>query len=330
MAVYTSLERAEIEEFLTRYDAGELLSFKGIAEGVENSNFFLLTTQGKFILTLFEKRMSESDLPYFTGLMEYLSDKGIDCPRPLRDRVGEMIQKLKGKSALIVTFVEGTGFNPESPLAHHPDVAKLLGKFCAELQIAAKDYRHERANSLALAGWETLAKEIGVRAEDIEPGLGALIEDELAYLKRNWPQGLPQGPVHADLFPDNVFYMEAGGALCLSGVIDLYFACNDMWMYDFAICLNAWAWAYQSDSWHFLPEFAKELVRAYDATRAHRGEAVIAAEKDALAVLCRGAALRFLLTRTYDWLNHPPGALVTPKNPKEYIAKLRYWRELDR
>jgi homoserine kinase type II len=327
VAVYTALDAGDIDVFLTQYDIGELVAFQGIAEGVENSNFLIETTQGKFILTLFEKRVSERELPYCIGLMEHLSKRGVNCPRPVYDHRGNQLNKLKNKPALIVTFIVGHGLDV---LNLNGQVNALLGAFCATMQVTAKDFcpprGYNRANTLSLAGWQMLAEDIGERAEDIEPGLTSLIAQEITYLKEHWPQGLPHGPIHADLFPDNVFFVEDRNEnkdTELTGVIDLYFACDDMWMYDFAICANAWTFNAQ---YGFILENALPLLLAYKNTRASKGEPVNAAEIEALTVLCRGAALRFLLTRTYDWLNHPPGAQVTRKNPKEYIVKLRYWQ----
>lgn len=306
MAVYTPLTSEEISGFLACYDLGALVAYHGITEGVENSNFLLRTTQGKYILTLFEKRTKAEDLPYFVGLMGHLNVRGIPCPKPITNREGIILQALKGKPALIVSFLDGHPATP--PQAYH---LQLLGDLCARMHLAAADFPLRRTNALSLEGWARYAEKIGARAEEIEPGLAGLIRRELTSLEAQWPAGLPGGPVHADLFPDNVFFIGKH-----AGVIDFYFACNDAFAYDLAITVNAWCF----DKEHrFLPESAAALLAAYQSIRPLTAE-----EKAAFPILLRGAALRFLLTRAHDWLFHPEGAQVTPKDPLEYARKLKY------
>ncbi|MDQ0510283.1 homoserine kinase [Ancylobacter amanitiformis] len=310
MAVYTDVTPEELEAFLSTYELGRLRAFKGIAEGVENSNYLLQTEAGSFILTLYEKRVNPADLPFFIGLMEHLATRGIDCPQPVRNRDGVALGTLAGRPALIATFLIGTSVR--RPSAAH---CAALGAALAGLHKAGADFTAQaRVNALSVAGWRPLFDQAGARADTVAPGLAALIADELAVLEPNWPKGLPTGVIHADLFPDNVFFTDGR----LSGLIDFYFACNDLLAYDVAICLNAWC--FEPDGAYNLTK-GRALLAGYQAERA-LDEAEIAA----LPLLARGAALRFLLTRLVDWLNVPPGALVRPHDPLEYLRKLRFHR----
>ncbi|RYC32605.1 homoserine kinase [Lichenibacterium minor] len=309
MAVYTDVSDAELSAFLDRYDMGALLSCKGIAEGVENSNYFVHTEGGNFILTLYEKRVSADDLPFFIGLMDHLASRGLNCPRPVRDRAGEALGTLNGRPAALVTFLDGVWI--KQPSAEH---CGALGRAMAELHRAGADFPLRRPNGLSVDSWPALFAAAGPGADGVAPGLSALVREELAVLADRWPRGLPEGVVHADLFPDNVFFLGDR----LSGLIDFYFACTDALSYDLAVCLNAWCFAPDGA---FDPARGRALLDGYRAVRP-----LSAAEVEALPVLARGAALRFMLTRLVDWLNVPPGALVRPKDPKEYLAKLRFHR----
>jgi homoserine kinase type II len=255
MAVYTDVAAEDLGAFLDGYDLGELLSYKGIAEGVENSNFLVHTSRGYFILTLYEKRVAPEDLPFFLGLMEHLAARGLTCPQPVKNRAGEVLGKLAGRPAAVITFLDGMWIR--RPSAAH----------CAAVGQA---------------------------------------------LEAQWPRALPQGVIHADLFPDNVFFLGDK----LSGLIDFYFACTDTLAYDVAICLNAWC--FEADHSYNITK-GRALLQAYARVRP-----LSDAERAALPLLNRGAALRFLLTRLVDWLNVPPGALVKPKDPLEYFRKLRF------
>jgi len=309
MAVYTEVDDEELIAFLATYELGPLLSCKGIAEGVENSNFFLHTGAGSFILTLYEKRVDENDLPFFLGLMEHLSARGLTCPQPVKNRDGAALGRLAGRPAVIVTFLDGYS-------VHHPEPTHCaaLGEALAQLHLAGEGFTLARSNSLSVAAWRPLFMPSAARADEVEPGLRALIGAELDHLESHWPEGLPQGVIHADLFPDNVFFIGE----TLSGLIDFYFACTDALAYDLAVCLNAWCF----DAGHrFDPARAAALVGAYGRRRP-----LGAAEIAAFPTLARGAAMRFLLTRFVDGLNVPPGALVKPKDPREYLAKLRFHR----
>ena len=307
MAVYTDVAAEELGAFLSAYDLGELLAYKGIAEGVENSNFLLHTSRGYFILTLYEKRVAAGDLPFFLGLMEHLAARGINCPLPVKNRAGTALGRLSGRPAAIVTFL--TGMWVRRPNAAH---CAGLGRALAELHLAGADFPMRRQNALSVEGWRALHETAKSRADGVQAGLAAAIAAELDVLAARWPRDLPQGVIHADLFPDNVFFLGEK----LSGLIDFYFACTDTLAYDVAICLNAWC--FEADHSYNVTK-GRALLQAYAERRA-----LSAAELDALPLLARGAATRFLLTRLVDWLNVPPGALVKPKDPLEYYRKLRF------
>jgi len=307
MAVYTDVSAEDLGKFLSGYDLGALLSYKGIAEGVENSNFLVHTGTGYYILTLYEKRVAAADVPFFLALMEHLAARGITCPQPVKDRDGRALGELCGRPAAIVTFLEGMWMR--RPDAHH---CAAVGEALARMHLAGADFSGRRRNALSVEGWRPLFEQAAERADSVQHGLRSTIEQELAALENAWPRNLPQGVIHADLFPDNVFFLGDK----LSGLIDFYFACTDTLAYDVAICLNAWC--FEQDHAYNVTK-GKSLLSAYMRTRA-----LSPAELDALPLLARGAALRFLLTRLVDWLNVPPGALVQPKNPLEYFRKLRF------
>ncbi len=307
MAVYTEVSAEALTAFLSTYDLGQLRSCKGIAEGVENSNFLLQTTAGRYILTLYEKRVNVADLPFFLGLLEHLAARGLTCPQPVHNRDGRALGELVGRPAAIVTFLDGVWM--KSP---GPEHCRALGGALAGLHRAGADFPMRRANALSLTAWPTLFEAARSRADDVAPGLVRDTEAELAFLHRNWPADLPTGVIHADLFPDNVFFLEGR----LSGLIDFYFACTDAYAYDLVICLNAWCFDTSGD---FQAAKARALLEGYQSVRALGPR-----EIETLPVLARGAALRFMLTRLVDWLNVPPGAMVKPKDPLEYRAKLKF------
>jgi homoserine kinase type II len=310
MAVYTEVTDEDMAAFLEGYDLGGLLSCKGIAEGVENSNYLLHCEAGFFILTLYERRVAEADLPFFLGLMEHLAERRITCPQPVKNRKGVALGRLAGRPAVIVTFLDG--ISVRRPVAQH---CAMIGETLARLHDAGSDFTITRPNALSVDGWEALFRAAELRADNVLPGLAVAAADELSYLERHWPKHLPSGVIHADLFPDNAFFL--GGKL--SGVIDFYFACNDMFAYDIAICLNAWC--FEPDS-SFNITKGMALLDGYQRIRPLTAE-----EAEALPLLARGAALRFLLTRLVDWLNVPEGALVRPKDPIEYVKKLRFHQQ---
>ena len=307
MAVYTEVNDEALGAFLEGYDLGRVVSFKGIAEGVENSNFLMRTEAGQFILTLYEKRVKEADLPFFVGLMEHLSKRGVICPQPVRAKNGEALGRLAGRAAAIVTFLDGLWIR--RPRAEH---CGQVGEALARMHEAGLGFALRRANALSIEGWPALFAAAEARADEVAPGLAAETAAELAALQAAWPAGLPSGVIHADLFPDNVFFLSGK----LSGLIDFYFACNDSFAYDLGVCLNAWC--FEPDG-QFNVSKGMAMIRGYEKRRP-----LTAAEVEALPILARGAALRFMLTRLVDWLNVPAGAKVTPKNPLEYLTKMRF------
>lgn len=311
MAVYTEVSDEDLAIFLADYDVGALLSMKGIAEGVENSNFLLHTERGSFILTLYEKRVVPEDLPFFLGLMEHLAGQGLVCPRPVTTRAGAALGRLAGRPAAIVTFLEG--LSVRRPAQEH---CAETGAALADLHRFGANFPQQRANALSLAGWRPLYESARADADTICNGLSDFLAAELAFLEAHWPTDLPQGIIHADLFPDNVLFLGEK----VSGLIDFYFACTDAFAYDLAICLNAWC---------FEPDGAYNITKGSRMIAAYQGKRVLSPrEVEALPVLARGSALRFALTRLVDWLNVPPGALVQPKNPMEYVQKLRFHQRI--
>jgi homoserine kinase type II len=309
MAVYTEIGDEELRAFIALYDIGEVLSCKGIAEGVENSNFLLTTEQGNFILTLYEKRVAPKDLPFFIALMDHLAHQGVASPTPVRARDGEALRELCGRPAAIVTFLNGMW-----PRRIEPFHCAALGGALAGLHRAGASFAMRRRNDLGPAGWRRYYEACAARADEVQAGLAGELGEELAFLEAAWPRRLASGVIHADLFPDNVFFRDRE----VSGLIDFYFACTDFLAYDLAICLNAWC--FEPDG-SFNVTKARLLVGQYRAARP-----LAAAELTALPLLARGSALRFLLTRLYDWLNQTAGALVRPKDPLEYLRKLRFHR----
>ena len=308
MAVYTEVSDDELALFIASYDVGALLSYKGIAEGVENTNYLVHTVKGPYILTLYEKRVTPADLPFFLGLMEHLARAGL-TPTPVRDRQGRLLRELAGKPAALVTFMEGVWLRRPQP-TH----CAALGRAMAELHLAGQGFKLRRVNALGVAGWRPLYARFQARADEITPGLAAMIESELDRLEAGWPRDLPEGIVHADLFPDNVFFLGNR----LSCLIDFYFACYDALSYDIAVTLNAWCF----DANHaFNIAKGRALLAGYQSVRA-----LTAAEREALPLLACGAALRFLLTRAYDWLHTSNDALVSRKDPAEFVARLAFHR----
>lgn len=308
MAVYTEVSDSDVSAFVSAYDIGTVLACKGIAEGVENSNFLLTTDSGVYILTLYEKRVDPEDLPFFLGLMEHLAERGIPCPTPVPARDGVALRELCDRPAAIVTFL--VGLWPKRPTSDH---CRKLGEGLARLHVAGAGFGPERTNALDITAWRDLLEASGRDgAEGVRRGLYDALSDELCYLEGNWPGHLPRGAIHADLFPDNVFFHNDR----LSGLIDFYFACTDAFVYDLGICLNAWC--FEQDG-SFNTTKARRMLAAYRVERELNPD-----EMEALPIMARGAAIRFLLTRLYDWLNTSPGALVTPRDPMEYLNKLRF------
>lgn len=310
MAVYTAVSAEALETFLDRYDIGALVMFKGIAEGVENSNYLVETTAGRFFLTLYEKRVQEADLPYFLGLMTHLAGKGLPVPRPIADRDGQALQTLEGRPACLIEYLPGVSLTEPTP-AH----CRAAGAALGELHRAAADFTPVRENALTLPGWRRLLEACGDGLDAISAGLKGEVECELAGLEAAWPTELPRSTIHADLFPDNLLMRGTE----VTGIIDFYFACTDIRAYDLAVMHSAWCFSADGKT-HFSGR-AAALQAGYDSTHG-----LTDAESAAFNLLARGACLRFLLTRAYDWINTPPGALVTRKDPLAYMRRLRHYR----
>jgi homoserine kinase type II len=309
MAVYTAIDDAALGAFLAAYDIGSAVSLQGITEGVENSNYLLVTERGRFILTLYERRVDPADLPFFLGLMDHLAAEGVPCPTPVHGRDGAALRSLCGRPAAVVSFLDG--ISPRRVQAIH---CAAVGRALAQLHLAGAGFAMVRPNALSVPGWRSLFEGCRAGADHVLHGLEDEIERELAAIERAWPADLPRGVIHADLFPDNVFFQGDR----LTGIIDFYFACVDIVAYDLAICLNAWC--FEPDGAFNITK-ARQMLAAYRAVRAFTPR-----ELDALPLLARGAALRFLLTRLFDWQNLVEGALVKPKDPLEYLDKLRFHR----
>jgi homoserine kinase type II len=307
MAVYTEVTDEALAAFLNDYDIGRMVAFRGIAEGVENSNFSLRTTTGDYILTLYEKRVDPAELPWFLGLMEHLAKRGIVCPLPVHGRDGVALRRLCDRHAAITTFLPGVW-----PRRVRPEHCGPVGAALAALHVAGSDYAATRTNALGPDGWVPLLERSRARADEVLPDLAEELDRALRSILAAWPRELPVGHIHADLFPDNVFFLDGN----LSGLIDFYFAATDILAYDVAVCLNAWC--FEAD-YSFNVTKARAMLRAYSEIRP-----LSDCERRALPVLCQGAAIRFLLTRLFDWLNTPPGALVTRKDPVEFLRRLRF------
>ncbi|MEO0543790.1 MAG: homoserine kinase [Pseudomonadota bacterium] len=311
MAVYTDITNEELSVFLSDYDVGQLLSYRGIAEGVENSNFMVHTSTGNYILTLYEKRVNRDDLPFFLGLKQHLSENGFSCPNPILRADGGMLGELAGRPAAMVSFLEGVWIRRPQP-GH----CRALGAALAHLHAAGEGFALTRPNSLTLGDWRPLWEQCLASDGEIDADLTDLVGRSLNDLEANWPSDLPNGVIHADAFPDNVFFIGDE----LSGMIDFYFACNDFLAYDLAVCLNAWC--FERDHAFNLTK-GTALLTGYQSVRALEEREIAA-----LPTLAAGAALRFMLTRLYDWVNTPPGSLVVKKDPEEYVRKLRFHREV--
>ncbi|MGL1921087.1 MAG: homoserine kinase [Hyphomicrobiales bacterium] len=315
MAVYTEVSDHKLEEFLRLYNVGQLLWCKGIAEGVENSNYILATNEGQFILTLYEARVDENDLPFFLGLMKHLADNGLETAQPIIQNDGSIYSELCGKPAALIEFLDGVAIKAPSNQNLYQ-----LGVETAKFHVTAESFDIKRKNGLSLNDWrpllESCGSEIDPVAPDLEKGLGRFLTEELNFLEKNWPTNLPDGVIHADLFPDNVFFIHGQ----LSGIIDFYFACNEVYGYELAIIINAWCFEKNGE---LNTTKVRAFFRGYQSLRKLTPE-----ELNAIPILCRGAAIRFLLTRLYDWMNVPDDALVIPKKPDEYIRNLIFHQKI--
>ncbi len=316
MAVYTDVSDKALEQFLQLYNVGQLLWCKGIAEGVENSNYIMATDKGQFILTLYEARVNEDDLPFFLGLMNHLAKNDLATARPIEQNDGKLYSTLCGKPAALIEFLDGVALKT-------PNNQNLfqLGVATANFHKKAETFNIKRPNGLGLADWQPLfekcGNDINIIAPNIKGGLHNFLSNELQFLQENWPSNLPTGVIHADLFPDNVFFMHGE----LSGIIDFYFACNEIYAYELAIIINAWCFEKNGE---LNSTKVRAFFRGYQSARQ-----LEAAELDAMVILCRASAMRFLLTRLYDWINVPENALVIPKKPDEYIRNLQFHQKID-
>ncbi|MES2339765.1 MAG: homoserine kinase [Pseudomonadota bacterium] len=309
MAVYTQVSAEALSDFLARYDVGDLVSAKGIAEGVENSNYLVDTTAGRFILTLYEKRVEAGDLPYFMGLLDHLAAKGQPVPPAIKDRTGVAIQTLAGRQACLIRFLTGVSVtHPTAPQAH------AAGAAMARMHVALADCPLDRPNSMGRDSWRPLLERCGDAIDSIAPGLFSAVDSALDDVLAAWPDHLPTAPIHADLFPDNVLMLGDR----VTGLIDFYFACTDLRAYDLAIMHSAWS--FDGDGSPLDPAIGRALVAGYESLQPLTDE-----ERAALSVLARGACIRFLLSRAYDWINTPPDALVTRKDPLAYRRRLEWY-----
>ena len=311
MAVYTHVSAEAMSALLDLYDVGGLVSAKGIAEGVENSNYLVDTTESRFILTLYEKRVDSGDLPFFMALLDHLADKGLPVPRAIRDRTGRQIQQVAGRPACLIEFLPGVSIS-------HPTAAqsRAAGAALGRMHAALADFTLERPNTLGLAGWHELASRCGPDLDRISPGLGARVAEELAWLDCNWPADLARSVIHADLFPDNVLMRGSN----VTGVIDFYFACTDLRAWDVAVTHSAWCFEHDGTGFH--ADRAAALIAGYEETFGLDPQ-----ERTGFAALARGSCLRFMLTRAWDWLNTPADALVTRKDPLAFLRRLDFYRD---
>ena len=309
MAIYTKIFAKDIQLIEKKYNLGKIIHFKGIKKGIENTNYLLKTKNKKFILTLFEKRVQKKDLPFFMNLMDKLSKYKINCPKPQRNKKGSFLIKIKNKTGSIVSFVEG-----KDKLKLNPKNCYEIGKNIAKLHRASKKIKLYRKNSLSLKEWPKLLNKIGNKSKIISPNLNSLMKNSFLQIKNKWPKNLPYGIIHADLFIDNIFFKKNK----FHGYIDFYFACNDFLMYEIAICINALCFDKKNNKFIFNKKKSTNLIRGYSKIRRLSDK-----EKKSLNTLCKGAALRYLLTRTYDYLNTPKNAVIKIKNPREYIQKLK-------
>jgi homoserine kinase type II len=337
MAVYTILSREQVSGFLSAYDACDLVAFEGITEGIDNTNYKIETTKGTFILTVFESRVDARDLPFFFAFMVHLASRGIVCPAPIVPLSGDIVRNIAGKAAALISFLEGKNI---SPSAITQEICEDIGRFSAQMHLAAMDFPLSKQNAMSFPAWkdrlekikqhppiQTLPRRGGrgnpspLTGEGQDGGdiavLVELITDEIARLESVWPQDLPKATIHADLFPDNVFEIDGR----VRGVIDFYFSCTDFLAYDLAITVNAWCFDEENI---FRPERFSALLNGYESLRP-----LTEGEKQAFPVLARGAALRFLVSRLHDLVYHDPSAQVVPKDPNAYLARLNFWRSDD-
>ena len=310
MAVYTKLTEKKLKEFFLKYNLGKLINYKGIKEGIENTNYYIQTEKGKFILTLYEKRVEEKDLPFFISLMRNLYDKNFPSPEPIINKNGNYISEISGKKAAVISFIDGS-----AKKILNPDDCFEVGVNTAKLHVITKDLKGKRENKLSINSWRKIYNKVKKDCSVIHPNLTNTIEKNLNYIEKNWPKNIPSGIIHADLFPDNIFFKNNK----VSGIIDYYFSCFDFYAFEIAICLNALCFEGKNQNLSFNVTKAKKFVDGYSSIRQ-----LNEVEKNALKILCQGAAIRFLLTRVFDYLNLTEGAIVKIKDPVEYLKRLEF------
>ena len=310
MAVYTKLSESDLKVFFSKYSLGRLLNYKEIKEGIENTNYFVELEKGKFILTLYEKRVEEKDLPFFISLMRNLFDKNFPSPEPIINNNGNYITEILKKKAAVVSFLEG---NTKKNL--NPNDCYEVGLNTAKLHLITKDLNSKRENKLSINSWRKIYNKEKKNSLNIHPDLPKIIEKNLDEIEKNWPKSIPSGIIHADLFPDNIFFQNDK----LTGIIDYYFSCNDFYAFEIAICLNALCFEGKNENLSFNVTKAKKFIDGYSSIKKLTEE-----EKKSLKILCQGAAIRFLLTRVFDYLNLIEGAIVKIKDPVEYLKRLEF------
>jgi homoserine kinase type II len=310
MAIYTKISSSDIISIEKKFNLGKIISFKGIKKGIENTNYLIRSKNKKYILTIFEKRVRRIDLPFFMSLMDKLNHYNINCPKPQKNKAGNYVVNIKNKPASIVSFVEGKDKNKLKV-----NDCYEIGKNIAKLHIATKKIKLYRKNSMSLNSWPKLLNKIRDKCKKIDPNLNNLMKTSLEKIKKGWPRKLTSGIIHGDLFIDNIFFKNKK----FYGYIDFYFSSNDFLIYEIAICINALCFDKKNRKFIFNKKKSKNLIKGYSSLRKLSKE-----EKNSLNILCRGAALRYLLTRSYDYLNTPKNAIIKVKNPHEYIQKLKF------
>ena len=310
MAVYTRLSENELDEFFSKYNLGKLLNYKEIKEGIENTNYLIQAEKGKFILTLYEKRIDEKDLPFFMSLMRNLFDKKFPSPEPIINKNGNYISEILGKKAAVVSFLDGS-----SKINLTPKNCYEIGMYTAKLHLITKGLAGKRENKLSVNSWRKIYNRVKKDCSKIHPNLAAVVEKNLDEIEKNWPNKIPSGIIHADLFPDNIFFKNNK----LTGIIDFYFSCNDFYAFEIAVCLNALCFEGKKENLSFNVTKAKKFIDGYSKIRSLSED-----EKKFMKILCQGAAVRFLLTRVFDYINLTEGAIVKIKDPIEYLKRLEF------
>ena len=310
MGVFTVLGQNKIGEILLNYNLRKLDSFKGIEEGIENTNYFLSINKKKFILTIYEKRVKSEDIPFFSNVMSSLNKSDFKCPEPISNNNNSTITDFNGKKLMIVSFLEGKAKRNLSP-----DNCRSIGAETAKMHKLTSNFKFKRQNDLSIKSWRGLFDVVKDQCTKIHKDLPALIEENLVDVEKNWPNNLPKGIIHADLFHDNIFFDKDN----FSGIIDFYFSCEDFFAFEIAICFNALCFDGAKENLSFNVTKAKNFIDGYSSIRK-----LLDLEKQSIKVLSQGAALRFLLTRVFDSLNIVEGAIVKVKDPIEYLKRLEF------